>query len=96
MDYYEVDPMSNWPQPLSTRPVATPTALTPEGTMSKVRRFAAAGILAVGMVASGAAIVMAASPDPSGTPTPAASSSTTPAASTAPAANGADPNCPNM
>ena len=44
--------------------------------MSRVRRYAAAGVLAVGLVASGVAVVAAASPDPSASPTPQSTSST--------------------
>ena len=44
----------------------------PEANMARFRRYAAAGVLAIAMIAGGSAVVMAASPDPSASPTPGA------------------------
>ena len=46
----------------------------PEANMARFRRYAAAGVLAIAMIAGGSAVVMAASPDPSASPTPGATS----------------------
>ena len=42
----------------------------PENPMARFRRYAAAGVLAIGLIAGGSAVVFAASPDPSASPTP--------------------------
>jgi hypothetical protein len=66
MEAQEFDQWAGWPAP-EPPPVKPPPSDT---IMSHVRRYAAAGILAVGLVASGVAVVAAASPDPSASPTP--------------------------
>jgi hypothetical protein len=51
-------------------PVQAATMPHPEANMARFRRYAAAVVLAIGLIAGGSAVVMAASPDPSATPTP--------------------------
>ena len=70
MEAQEFDQWAGWPAP-EPPPVKPPS----ETVMSHVRRYAAAGILAVGLVASGVAVVAAASPDPLASPTPQSTSS---------------------
>ena len=58
MEAQDFDQWAGWPAP-EPPPVKPPS----ETVMSHVRRYAAAGVLAVGLVASGVAVVAAASPD---------------------------------
>jgi hypothetical protein len=71
MEAQEFDQWAMWPAP-EPPPVKPPTSDT---VASRVRRYATAGVLAVGLVASGVAVVAAASPDPSASPTPQSTSS---------------------
>lgn len=70
MEAQDFDQWAGWPAP-EPPPVKPPS----DTVMSRVRRYGAAGVLAVGLVASGVAVVAAASPDPSASPTPQSTSS---------------------
>jgi hypothetical protein len=83
-------PQSDWPQPVEPQP---------ERTIGGVRKVVATlGLSAMLLVVGGAAVALAASPDPSASPAPAATG--TPGGTTAPGGGTTTPksthDCPNM
>ena len=70
MEAQEFDQWAGWPAP--EPPPVKPQS---ETIMSHVRRYAAAGVLAVGLLASGVEAVAASSPDTSASPTTQSTSS---------------------